>query len=420
MWAIRASSTRASAFRGVFSRRLFSSHEDPPHALRVGVQHHLTSTLFAYKTSKAKLDKLHNSDNSDSTELAKLSKSLASLDRVVELNTEYQSLHQQRVDLIQMRAESDAEEIEMIDMEIETVDGQIAETAKPLTAALVQSYMQQHDDGGGADDGELPNECMLEIRPGTGGDEASMFAGDLFASYQKFCHDNQLETSVMSYTATTTSGIKEAVMEVKAGSYAELSAYSLLKYESGVHRVQRVPVNDVRIHTSACTVVVLPAPPMSFVSAIPPGDLKMDFYRASGAGGQHVNTTESAVRITHIPTGIVAAIQDERSQHKNKDKALRLIGVRVAEHYREEEMKKQGSLRDNLNVSGNRSDRIRTYNYKDDRISDHRVKETVFGCKELVDNGGVVNAFWDHMENLQREAVMESMDEIANKEGQGK
>ena len=300
--------------------------------------------------------------------------------------------------------------------ELGTTTTLIDEIKKPLASKIVDAYTASMANSA-TDSDETPNECILEIRPGTGGDEAAFFAHDLYDSYQKLCDDEDFDVTTLSYTVSQARGLKEAVLEISAPQYAEMPAYGLLKYESGVHRVQRVPVNDVRIQTSACTVVVLPAPPKTFVSSIDPSDLRMDFYRASGAGGQHVNTTESAVRITHIPTGIVAAIQDERSQHKNKAQALKLIGVRVAAQMREEEEKKAGDVRSKINLSGNRGDRIRTYNFKDDRITDHRVKITVFGCKDLVGEGKIIGEFHEGLEDMGREEIMEGMDEEAKLEG---
>jgi len=186
-------------------------------------------------------------------------------------------------------------------------------------------------------------------------------------------------------------GLKEGIAEVSASSYGSddstSGVWDTLKYESGVHRVQRVPNNDVRIHTSACTVVCLPSPSSVDHSPLPPGELKIEVFRASGAGGQHVNTTESAVRVTHVPTGVTAAIQDERSQHKNRDKAIKLVTARVIDKREKEEAAKTKDLRSTAVGGGGRSERIRTYNFKEDRITDHRCKLTVFGCSGFVDAG---------------------------------
>jgi len=216
-------------------------------------------------------------------------------------------------------------------------------------------------------------DVILEIRAGTGGDEAALFAADLFRMYGRYAEAKGWDVEILSANETGIGGYKEIIAGIRGKG-----AYSRLKYESGVHRVQRVPVTEAsgRIHTSAVTVAVLPEAEDVDV-AIDPNDLRIDTFRASGAGGQHVNKTESAIRITHIPTGIVVTCQDEKSQHKNKAKALRVIRSRILQKMQEEQAMKIASQRRMQVGTGDRSERIRTYNFPQGRVTDHRVNLTV-------------------------------------------
>jgi peptide chain release factor 1 len=227
---------------------------------------------------------------------------------------------------------------------------------------------------------------FLEIRAGTGGDESALFAADLLRMYMRFAERQGWRSEVMSESASELGGYKEVVVRIDAGSSSD-GVYGLLKFESGGHRVQRVPTTETqgRIHTSACTVAVLAEPDEAQAIKINPSDLRIDTFRASGAGGQHINKTDSAVRITHLPTGIVAECQDGRSQHSNKAQALRVLTARIQEKERSERAAKDAALRKGLIGSGDRSDRIRTYNFPQGRWSDHRINLTLYKLNTIME-----------------------------------
>ncbi len=223
---------------------------------------------------------------------------------------------------------------------------------------------------------------FLEIRAGTGGDEAALFAGDLLRMYTRFAERNRWQVELISESASELGGYKEVIVRLVG-----FGAYSKLKFESGGHRVQRVPATETqgRIHTSACTVAVMPEADEVEDVNINPADLRIDTYRASGAGGQHINKTDSAVRITHLPTGIVVECQDDRSQHKNKAQAMKVLAARIKDVQLREQQAKEAATRKSLVGSGDRSERIRTYNFPQGRMTDHRINLTLYKLDFIMD-----------------------------------
>ena len=223
---------------------------------------------------------------------------------------------------------------------------------------------------------------FMEIRAGTGGDESALFAGDLLRMYMRFAERNRWQVEMVSASDSEVGGYKEVIVRIIG-----TGAYSRLKFESGGHRVQRVPTTETqgRIHTSACTVAIMPEADEVSDVTINPSELRIDTYRASGAGGQHINKTDSAVRITHLPTGIVVECQDDRSQHKNKAQALKVLAARIKDAQLREQNAKEAATRKSLIGSGDRSERIRTYNFPQGRMTDHRINLTLYKLDFIMD-----------------------------------
>ncbi|BBF07605.1 peptide chain release factor 1 [Haemophilus influenzae] len=308
---------------------------------------------------------------SDQDKFRAYSKEYSQLEEVVKCFNRWTQLNQ-NIEEAEILLD-DPEMKEMAQMEIEESKAEIEEVEQQLQILLLPKD---------------PNDeynCYLEIRAGTGGDEAGIFAGDLFRMYSRYAESKRWRMEVLSENESEQGGFKEIIVLVSGEG-----VYGQLKFESGGHRVQRVPKTESqgRIHTSACTVAVMPELPESEMPEINPADLRIDTYRSSGAGGQHVNTTDSAVRITHIPTGIVVECQDERSQHKNKAKAMSVLASRIVQAEQERQAAEQTDMRRNLLGSGDRSDKIRTYNYPQGRVTDHRINLTIYRLDEVI-NGKI-------------------------------
>ncbi len=267
-------------------------------------------------------------------------------------------------------------------------DPDMAELAREEMAAATAELAQLEDELQRLllpKDPDDARNAFLEIRAGTGGDESALFAGDLLRMYTRYCERRGWKTELISESPSELGGYKEVVLRIEGPSGS--GVYGDLRFESGGHRVQRVPATETqgRIHTSACTVAALPEPDEAQAVQINPADLRIDTFRASGAGGQHINKTDSAVRITHLPTGIVAECQDDRSQHCNKAKALQVLAARLQEKERSERAAKDAAMRKGLIGSGDRSDRIRTYNFPQGRLTDHRINLTLYKLDRIME-----------------------------------
>ena len=286
---------------------------------------------------------------------------------VTQIAGRYARYRQRETDLASAREMlADPDMVEMAQEEVDSASAELLQLEEELQRLLLPK------------DPDDARNAFLEIRAGTGGDESALFAGDLLRMYSRYCERRGWRTELISESPSELGGYKEVVLRI-AGT-AGSGVYGDLRFESGGHRVQRVPATETqgRIHTSACTVAVLPEPDEAQAVQINPADLRIDTYRASGAGGQHINKTDSAVRVTHIPTGIVAECQDDRSQHRNKAKALQVLSARIQEKERSERAAKDAAQRKGLIGSGDRSDRIRTYNFPQGRLTDHRINLTLY------------------------------------------
>ena len=302
------------------------------------------------------------------------------LSPIVEKSNQYVFISNQLNDDIEILKSDDNDLKEIAKAEIEGLNKELEKLEKELKILLLP-----HDP---TDD----KNTIIEIRAGTGGDEAALFASDLYRMYTRFAERNSWKCSVMESNTIGIGGFKEIIFSVEGDG-----VYGLMKFESGVHRVQRVPKTETsgRVHTSAATVAVLPEAEEADIEVLD-SDLKIDTYRASGAGGQHVNKTESAIRITHIPTGVVVTCQDESSQHKNKAAALKVLRSRLLATQQEKIAKERATARKNMVSTGDRSAKIRTYNFPQGRITDHRINFTEYNLEAIMD--GQINSI---LENLK-------------------
>ena len=305
----------------------------------------------------------------DSNRFRELSKEYARLDPVAKDFERYQSLVRELGDAREMSRSDDADLRAVGDEEAQSLEERIEQQEQSLALHLIPVNPD--------DDANL----FLEVRAGTGGDEAALFAGDLFRMYSRYAEDKGLKVEILSASEGEHGGYKEVIARVVGKG-----AYAKLKFESGAHRVQRVPVTESqgRIHTSACTVAVLAEPAELEEIEINPAELRVDTYRASGAGGQHVNKTDSAVRLTHLPTGIVVECQDERSQHKNRARAMALLKAKLRDAEVTRQETETAEKRRSLVGSGDRSERIRSYNFPEGRVTDHRIDLKLYRLDEIL------------------------------------
>jgi peptide chain release factor 1 len=329
----------------------------------------------------------------DQNQYRTLSQERAEINPVVESFINYQHLLDNLAQAQELYEESDPEMQVLAAEEIETSKDSIATCEAQLERLLIPKDP--------ADEANI----FLEIRAGTGGDEAGLFSGDLLRMYLKYAETRSWKVEIMSENRSEAGGYKEVIAKIIGRG-----AYASLKFESGAHRVQRVPETESqgRIHTSACTVAVMPEVDEVADIEINPSDLRVDTFRASGAGGQHVNKTDSAIRLTHLPSGVVVECQDERSQHKNRARAMSLLKAKLIQSERDKITSEQAQNRRNLVGSGDRSERIRTYNYPQGRITDHRINLTLYKLSEVTE--GDLNLV---IEPLLQEHQMDLMADLA-------
>ncbi len=326
----------------------------------------------------------------DIKKMTQLSKEQAQLEPIVEKAKEYLHVLEQ---IEQNRSLLEDEELaDLAKEELKGLEQKKEELENEIRLLLIPKDPNDEKD------------IYLEIRAGTGGEEAALFAAELFKMYARYAEKKGWKVEIISSSESDTGGYKEIIAKIKGKG-----AYSRLKYEAGTHRVQRVPETESqgRIHTSAVTVAVMPEVDDVDVQ-INPSDLKIDVYRSSGHGGQSVNTTDSAVRITHLPTGITVAMQDEKSQHKNREKALKILKARLYEKMMREQHEAQSSERKAQVGSGDRSERIRTYNYPQNRITDHRIGLTLYKLDEIMQNGDLDQIIEPLIAHYQAQKIKEA------------
>ena len=341
------------------------------------------------KHSKLEVDL--SSSNIDKKKFADMSKEYSDLNEIIDDAKFYTSfdIEKKELEKIINDKSSDKDMIELANNELSQLTAKIEKVKKKLVIFLLPK-----------DEADKKN-AILEIRAGTGGLEASLFAADLFKMYEKICNNKKWFLEIISISKSEAGGLKEVIASIKGKNI-----YSTLKYESGVHRVQRVPETETqgRVHTSAATVAVLPEAEEIDVK-IEEKDLRIDVFRSSGPGGQSVNTTDSAVRITHIPTGIVVSQQDEKSQIRNKEKGLKILRSRIYEYERKKKEDERSKYRKSKIGTGDRSERIRTYNFPQGRVTDHRINLTLHKLSEFMEG----EIFDDMIENINLQAQEELM-----------
>src|SRR5471032_74498 len=348
----------------------------------------------------ADLDTLLSAENvtRDMDNYRRLTREHAELAPVVALYREYMLAEADLASAQEMLA--DPEMKDYGESEIKAARERMAELEESLRTALLPK------------DPNDEKNTFLEVRAGTGGDESALFAGDLFRMYARFAERNRWQVEIISQSQSEMGGYKEVIAKIIGQG-----AYSRLKFESGGHRVQRVPATETqgRIHTSACTVAVMPEADAIDDVVLNPAEMRIDTFRASGAGGQHINKTDSAVRITHLPTGIVVECQDGRSQHKNKAQALSVLAARIKDQQMREQAAKTAATRKSLVGSGDRSERIRTYNFPQGRVTDHRINLTLYKLDHIMDGelDDIVNA-------LSTELQAEQLAELAEDQAAGR
>ena len=335
----------------------------------------LEDNIKKFFKRKLEIEETLSTSNLDPKEYATLSKELSDVTQVTDLSSLINSKKNELEDLyiLLKDKESDADLQDMAREESKMLENELNSLNKKLELAILPK------------DKDDQRNVILEVRAGTGGDEAGIFAANLFNMYQKFSMNNNWKFEILSVSDTGVGGYKEAHANIVGGG-----AFGKLKFESGVHRVQRVPVTETngRVHTSAATVAVLPEAQDVEIN-LNEKDLRIDVYRSSGPGGQSVNTTDSAVRITHIPSGIVVSQQDEKSQHKNKAKAMKILMARLYDQERQIQNSKIASDRKNQVGTGDRSERIRTYNYPQGRVTDHRINLTLHKIEKIIEGEGL-------------------------------
>ena len=353
----------------------------------------LEDNIKKFFKRKLEIEETLSTSNLDPKEYATLSKELSDVTQVTDLSSLINSKKNELEDLyiLLKDKESDADLQDMAREESKMLENELNSLNKKLELAILPK------------DKDDQRNVILEVRAGTGGDEAGIFAANLFNMYQKFSMNNNWKFEILSVSDTGVGGYKEAHANIVGGG-----AFGKLKYESGVHRVQRVPVTETngRVHTSAATVAVLPEAEDVEIN-LNEKDLRIDVYRSSGPGGQSVNTTDSAVRITHIPSGIVVSQQDEKSQHKNKAKAMKILLARLYDQERQIQNSKIASTRKNQVGTGDRSERIRTYNYPQGRVTDHRINLTLHKIEKIIEGEGLDEI----IDNLILKDRMEKLEE---------